>query len=289
MFCAWRSRFCPFLNRKMPLQWTVRLFEIGFISLDTTNNEKNHKSVEENSANIELHFWIIHEILPILNGVHFRRPFSFSLAVWIVNEAVVWGWKNQWEEKTFFACVTYVKIRCPRKESSRKKSLSYQELLSFSLTHPFLWSSSWVCFSGAHTKVPPAVEKKENKRKCFVFRWPPLEGKKEILLSDDSEKGHEWATSFSEEGEIDKLMLLQANHLRFPRAKFRYLFVMDPLVAKFPFFNHLHPNKSRPSSWSRFHFFRTKDQYRRAAFVESFFIRRKKKNLCSRDENERLC
>lgn len=77
MFCAWRSLLC--LSRLVECHYSEscstspRLFP--------TPSEPPKVAVEENSANIELHFWIIHENLPILNGVRLSLSLSLSFAV----------------------------------------------------------------------------------------------------------------------------------------------------------------------------------------------------------------
>lgn len=142
----------------------------------------------KNSANIELHFWIIHETLPILNGGttydSLFSPFLFrsrSLCAWI--RRVGWGAENQWEEKMFFRSCYIRKNSLPKeKDKSSRKAFLIRSLssLSLSLTHPFLWSPSWVCFCfflfdgvAPHTQHGSMARRKivENKR-ISVFGRP---------------------------------------------------------------------------------------------------------------------
>lgn len=94
---------------------------------------------EKNSANIELHFWIIHEIFSL-------RLTLFSPLVrsrWVEKRSV--RAENQWN---FFRLLCYIRKKSLPKEKvvlAKKKFLIRPHSLSFSpLTHPFsLWSFSF--------------------------------------------------------------------------------------------------------------------------------------------------
>lgn len=147
-------------------------------------------SKEKNSANIELHFWIIHEILPILNGVRFSSlSFSFSFApLWINGSVRV---ENQWKN-VFFRWLCYIrKNSLPKERQVLAKNLFLIRTFSsafflfflstYTHTHtPFHFDGLLVSFFSFENKkkshkIAHNWEKgknswKENKRNFFAHR-----------------------------------------------------------------------------------------------------------------------
>lgn len=92
-----RALLCVFLNHKYHYSELWNYLKSDFFEI------KSHDKLlfRKTSANIELHLWIIHEVLPILNkgGMIFR----LSFLVCCVHEKMVWGGKSM-KKFSFFCC-----------------------------------------------------------------------------------------------------------------------------------------------------------------------------------------
>lgn len=193
-----KKSFVSFTTSRMPLQWIVQHIAATFPdSIGASESRRRGKFCKHWITFLD-YSW---------KSPHFEWgtfvAFSFALVRCVYGAECEGGKIN--EKKMFFACVTYVKIRCPRKTSPREKEC-FLSALSFSL--PRSHTPFYGRLVGAHTKRLPtlslAIEWKKNswkedKRIFFSV------GSVRCLIEEKENAQHEWADSFSCEGEIDKL------------------------------------------------------------------------------------